>query len=72
MSHVARIHRGVSAIAAADWDRLAGTANPFVSHAFLSLLEQSGSVGGRSGWSPLPIVIEDDAGRPLAALPAYL
>jgi predicted N-acyltransferase len=72
MSHIARIHTGVSAIAAQDWDRMAGTDNPFVSHAFLSALEQSGSVGGRSGWSPLPIVIEDSAGHPLAALPAYL
>ncbi len=72
MTHVARIHQGVSAIAAADWDRMAGTDNPFVSHAFLSLLEHSRSVGGRSGWSPLPIVIEDAAGHPLAALPAYL
>ncbi len=72
MSHVARIHRSVGAIAAADWDRMAGPANPFVSHAFLTALEDSGSVGGRSGWSPLPIVIEDEAGRPAAALPAYL
>jgi predicted N-acyltransferase len=72
MSHTARIHKAVSAIPAADWDRLAGPGNPFVSHAFLSLLEESGSVGGRSGWSPLPIVIEDHAGVPQAALPAYL
>jgi predicted N-acyltransferase len=72
VTHVARIHTGVGAIAAHDWDRMAGTDNPFVSHAFLSALEQSGSVGGRSGWSPLPIVIEDAAGHPLAALPAYL
>jgi len=72
VSPVARIHTGVSAIAAHDWDRMAGTGNPFVSHAFLSALEESGSVGGRSGWSPMPIVIEDEAGRPLAALPAYL
>ena len=72
MSYVARIHQGVGAIAAHDWDRMAGTGNPFVSHAFLTLLEQSGSVGGRSGWNPLPIVIEDADGRPQAALPAYL
>jgi hypothetical protein len=68
----ARIYPGVSSIPAADWDRMAGDDNPFVSHAFLSSLEDSGSVGGRSGWSPLPIVIEDAAGRPAAALPAYL
>jgi len=72
MTHTARIHTGVSAIPAADWDRMAGSDNPFVSHAFLALLEDSGSVGGKTGWSPLPIVIEDQAGQPLAALPAYL
>lgn len=72
MSHTARIYNGIGTMAASDWDRMAGTDNPFVSHAFLSVLEQSGSVGGRSGWSPLPIVIEDGAGAPLAAVPAYL
>ena len=41
-----------------DWDRCAGTANPFTSHAFLSLLETSGSVGGQSGWSPLPLMVD--------------
>ena len=35
-------------------------------------MEESGSVGGDSGWSPLPIVIEDEAGEAAAALPAYL
>jgi uncharacterized protein len=69
---IARIHPGVAAIAASDWDRMAGGDNPFVSHAFLSLLEDSGSVGERSGWTPLPIVIEDPEGIPAAALPAYL
>jgi uncharacterized protein len=72
MSVIARIHPDVSAIPASDWDRMAGDGNPFVSHAFLSLLEASGSVGGRSGWTPLPIVVEDECGAPAAALPAYL
>ncbi|MFY7836324.1 MAG: GNAT family N-acetyltransferase [Novosphingobium sp.] len=72
VTFTARIHKSVSEIAAEDWDRLAGDANPFVSHTFLTLLEDSGSVGGRSGWSPLPIVIEGEDGRPAAALPAYL
>lgn len=76
MTVSARIHQSVGEIAAADWDRMAGTDNPFVSHTFLTLLEESGSVGGRSGWSALPIVIEDADGegrmRPAAALPAYL
>lgn len=72
VTYTARIHKSVSEIAAEDWDRLAGDSNPFVSHAFLKLLEDSGSVGGRSGWSPLPIVIEGEGGKPTAALPAYL
>ncbi|WP_298290711.1 GNAT family N-acetyltransferase [Novosphingobium sp.] len=72
MSITARVHHNVSEIDAADWDRLAGTGNPFTSHTFLTLLEESGSVGGRSGWSPLPLVIEDEAGVPAGALPAYL
>lgn len=68
---VARIARGVEGIAAADWDACAGTGNPFLSHAFLSILERSGSVGGRTGWTPLPVVVDDADGRPAAIAPAY-
>ncbi|PCD02271.1 GNAT family N-acetyltransferase [Sphingomonas spermidinifaciens] len=71
MAVTARIARGVSEIAAADWDACAGTGNPFLSHAFLALLERSGSVGGRSGWTPLPIVVDGADGRPAAIAPAY-
>ena len=67
----ARIADGVSSIAADDWDACAGPGNPFVSHAFLSALEASGSVGGRSGWQPLPIVIDGPDGHPAAIAPAY-
>ncbi len=72
MTVTARVHHAVGEIPAAEWDALAGAGNPFTSHAFLTLLEESGSVGGRSGWSPLPLVIEDSAGVAAAALPAYL
>lgn len=72
MSFTARIHDSVGAIAAADWDKLAGTGNPFVSHTFLTALEDSGSVGDNSGWTPVPITIDGPDGRPIAALPAYL
>ncbi len=67
----ARLTDGVRALPAADWDACAGTGNPFVGHAFLAALEESGSVGGRSGWQPLPIVIDGDDGRPAAIAPAY-
>jgi predicted N-acyltransferase len=68
---VARIARGVSDLAPAQWDRLAGSADPFLSHAFLSLLEDSGSVGEGAGWTPLPIMVERN-GHVTAAAPAYL
>jgi hypothetical protein len=35
-------------------------------------LEKSGSVGGRSGWTPAYALIEDGAGRLAAAAPAYV
>jgi hypothetical protein len=67
---LARIAPGIGAINASDWDRLAGP-HPFVSHAFLSALEYSESVGPGTGWSPAPILVEE-AGRLLAVAPAYL
>ena len=67
----ARIGGEVGAIDATSWDRLAGGRDPFLAHAFLSTLETSGSVGGRSGWTPLPILIEE-GGSVVAAAPAYL
>ena len=45
--------------------------NPFISHEFLSALEQSGSVGGRTGWTPVHVLVEAAGGRLLAAAPAY-
>ena len=59
-------------VPADQWDALTDGDNPFVSHAFLTALEDSGSVGERSGWSPAPLLIEDGAGNLAAALPAYL
>ncbi len=79
----ARIIRALAEIEAARWDACANppdlTAeeacgerfNPFISHAFLDALEQSRSVGGRSGWTPPHVLIEDEAGRLLACAPAY-
>ena len=67
----ARIASGVAAIPADQWDACAGAGNPFVSHAFLSALERSGSVGPRTGWQALPIVIDDADNVPVAVAPAY-
>ncbi|AWN54905.1 GNAT family N-acetyltransferase [Methylobacterium sp. 17Sr1-1] len=76
-----RVVQRISEIAAADWDRcalsaesLAGAAeshNPFVTHAFLSALEDSGCVGGRTGWLPLHVAVERD-GQVIGYAPCYL
>ena len=69
---IARIAPGVAALDAGQWDDLAGTADPFLSHAFLAALEVSGSVGEGTGWTPAPIIVEGDAGRISTVAPAYL
>ena len=67
----ARVAPSVGALPAGEWDALAGAANPFMRHAFLTALEDSGSVGPGTGWMPAPVVIEDGAGHLVAALPSY-
>ncbi len=42
----------IDAIAAADWNALAGTDCPFLRHEFLAALEHCGCVGGSTGWTP--------------------
>jgi len=74
----ARVVDCIAKIPAAAWDACASgesdgePENPFVSHAFLDALEQSGSVGRKAGWLPQHLVIEDSAGTVLAAAPLYV
>src|SRR6476469_2933875 len=67
---VAKIASGISGLNAHAWDRLTG-GDPFLSHAFLSSLEDSGSVGPGTGWTPAAILIEEED-RLVAAVPSYL
>ena len=69
---VARIGEGVASFAAEDWDACAGTDDPFLTHAFLAALEDSGSAAASTGWRPLPVAIDGTDGRPAAVMPAYL
>jgi predicted N-acyltransferase len=62
----------VAAKDAPDALALADPDNPFVSHAFLHALEESGCIGGRSGWSPAYLLVEDATGRLRAAAPSFL
>ncbi|MDH3659326.1 MAG: GNAT family N-acetyltransferase [Alphaproteobacteria bacterium] len=66
-----RLVQGIDRIAAADWDACAGADQPFLSHAFLSALETSGSASADTGWLPLHLVAEQQ-GRVIACAPMYL
>lgn len=62
----------LSELDASSWDALRIDQQPFLCHAFLSALEDSGSVGGRSGWQAAHRVLQDGQGRVLEAMPAYI
>lgn len=57
---------------ASSWDALCVDRQPFLCHAFLSTLEDSASVGGRSGWQAAHRLLRDERGQLLAAMPAYV
>ncbi|WP_205895773.1 GNAT family N-acetyltransferase [Pseudomonas leptonychotis] len=59
-------------IAASQWDGLLTAAQPFLRHGFLSALEDSGSVGGRTGWQPAHAALLGEPGQLLAAMPGYM
>jgi predicted N-acyltransferase len=46
--------------------------NPFVTHEFLHALELSKSVGGRTGWAPHHLLLENAENELLGAVPCYL
>lgn len=76
-----RIIESINAIDAAQWNACANPArlppgespdNPFLSHAFLLALEQSGSASEDSGWAPRHIVLEAPDGMLVGAIAMYL
>ncbi|MDE3027283.1 MAG: N-acetyltransferase [Paracoccaceae bacterium] len=67
----------IAEIGQQDWDACAcpeaatgRPIDPFTTHRFLSALERSKSVGGRSGWGPRPLVARR-AGEVIAVAPLY-
>jgi predicted N-acyltransferase len=65
------LHRSIAEVPASDWDACAGPDNPFVSHSFLSALEDSGSATARTGWLAQHAVLKDATGQVLGCAPAY-
>ncbi len=67
-----KILDSIAEVPARQWDECAGSNNPTLSHAFLSALEDSGSVRAETGWLPRHLAVYDDAGILAAATPLYL
>ncbi len=67
-----RILQQIDDVAAGDWNRLAGTAQPFLRHEFLSALESSGATGAGTGWTAQHLVISAGDGSLAGAMPLYL
>jgi predicted N-acyltransferase len=65
------LHARIAEIDAADWDACAGDGNPFVSHEFLSALEDSGSANSRTGWLPQHAVLRSEGGNVVGVVPMY-
>lgn len=77
MSHPDGFHllSAIAAITPGQWDALVDAscahAAPCLRHAYLHALEQSGGVGGRSGWTPAHATLWAN-GAVIAAMPLYL
>lgn len=73
-----RVCEGIGAFMPDEWSNLTGTArgdanyNPFLSHAFLSSLEDSGCVARKAGWLPQFLRLDDASGMLIGAVPCYL
>ena len=64
-----RILSSLADVAPAEWDALAG-ASPFLRHAFLHGLEQTGCVAPDAGWTPRHVTLWE-GGRLRGAMPLY-
>ncbi len=74
-----RVVTGMDAYSQAEWSCLAGASreeatpyNPFISHAFLSSLEDSGCATRETGWLGQHLRLEAADGSLLGAVPCYL
>ncbi|HEY6099613.1 MAG TPA: peptidogalycan biosysnthesis protein, partial [Anaeromyxobacter sp.] len=65
----------IAEVPAREWDALIAhepdAASPFVRHAFLAALEESGCASPRTGWSPRHVAVRRGATL-VAAAPAYV
>lgn len=73
---IIKVIDSLSSVDARLWDICANPDgdpyNPFVSHAFLSALEESGSATRRTGWLAQHVLLEDGDGNIAGCMPMYL
>lgn len=66
-----------SAFTREEWEKLPGTKrgnpdyNPFISHPFLSAMENSGSATAKTGWAPRHLRLDDANKTLVGAVPCY-
>ena len=65
------VHDSIEDLNPAEWNRLAGSDYPFISHEFLSLAEKSGCVAASTGWIPRHIGLYNSSGELDAAMLLY-
>lgn len=68
---IRRIHDTLASLDAGAWNALVGTDYPFLRYEFLRALEETGCIGGETGWTLRLITLEDEQGL-AAAAPAWL
>jgi predicted N-acyltransferase len=76
-----RVVSRIADVPASAWDTCAAeddsnsaraSVNPFISHAFLHALEESGSSARETGWLPRHLLLEDATGALIGCMPCYL
>jgi len=67
-----KVINSINQVDPVEWNACAGSENPFVSHAFLNALEQSGAVQAETGWSPHHLIMVDQSNRLYGAAPLFL
>jgi predicted N-acyltransferase len=67
-----RLIRSLAAVSSEAWNTLDLGGNPFLRHEFLRALEQHHCVDGDTGWAGSHLLLEDDSGTLLGAVPLYI
>ena len=57
---------------ATQWDALVGDASPFLESPFLFGVEELGCAVPETGWTPRPVLVEDDDGTLLGGAPGWV